>query len=69
MSEPVEDRLMTPAEVAALFRVNSKTVARWADAGLLDAVQPNPKGWRRYRESQVRNLLAGGDNSKLTANN
>ncbi|HWW52377.1 MAG TPA: helix-turn-helix domain-containing protein, partial [Acidimicrobiales bacterium] len=28
-----QDALLTPAEVAALFRVNPKTVTRWARAG------------------------------------
>ena len=48
--------LMTPAEVAALFRVDPKTVTRWADAGKLTAVR-TLGGHRRYRESEVRNLL------------
>ena len=47
---------MTPAEVAALFRVDPKTVTRWADAGKLTAVR-TLGGHRRYRESEVRNLL------------
>ena len=28
-----EDRLLTPSEVAALFRVDPKTVTRWAQQG------------------------------------
>jgi len=33
-NHPVEgDALLTPAEVAALFRVDPKTVTRWARAG------------------------------------
>ena len=47
---------MTPAEVAALFRVDPKTVTRWADAGKMTAVR-TLGGHRRYRESEVRNLL------------
>jgi len=32
--DPV-DELLTPAEVAEMFGVNSKTVTRWADSGRL----------------------------------
>jgi excisionase family DNA binding protein len=47
---------MTPAEVAALFRVDPKTVTRWADAGKLTAVR-TLGGHRRYRQEEVQNLL------------
>lgn len=53
-----DDRLLTPAEVAALFRVDPKTVTRWAATGRLPAVR-TPGGHRRYWESAVRALLAG----------
>jgi excisionase family DNA binding protein len=47
---------MTPAEVAALFRVDPKTVTRWADAGKMTAVR-TLGGHRRYRADEVHNLL------------
>jgi excisionase family DNA binding protein len=47
---------MTPAEVASLFRVDPKTVTRWADAGKLTAVR-TLGGHRRYRQDEVQNLL------------
>lgn len=50
--------LLTPAEVAALFRVDPKTVTRWAKAGKLSSIR-TLGGHRRYRESEVRGLLAG----------
>ena len=50
------DRLMTPGEVAALFRVDPKTVTRWALAGRLGSLR-TPGGHRRFRESEVRTLL------------
>lgn len=53
-----EDRLLTPGEVAALFRVDSKTVSRWAAAGKIRCVR-TPGGHRRFRESEVRALLEG----------
>ena len=52
------DALLTPAEVAALFRVDPKTVTRWARAGKLTS-QRTLGGHRRYRESEVRALLRG----------
>lgn len=55
---PDNDRLMTPAEVAALFRVDPKTVTRWCKAGKLTAIK-TLGGHRRYRESEVRSLLGG----------
>ena len=55
MHEPHE-RLLTPREVAALFRVDPKTVTRWADEGRLSSVR-TLGGHRRYRESQVLSLL------------
>lgn len=48
--------LLTPAEVAALFRVDPKTVTRWAKAGKLTAVR-TLGGHRRYRQSEVQSLL------------
>jgi len=48
--------LLTPAEVASLFRVDPKTVTRWAKAGKLTAVR-TLGGHRRYRQSEVQSLL------------
>lgn len=48
--------LMTPAEVAALFRVDPKTVTRWADSGKLTAIR-TLGGHRRYRQEEVQGLL------------
>lgn len=53
------DHLMTPAEVAAIFRVGRTTVARWANAGRLPFIR-TPGGQRRFRQSDV-NALARGE--------
>ena len=53
---PAADALLTPAEVAALFRVNPKTVTRWARSGKLTALR-TLGGHRRFRSSEVRDLL------------
>ena len=47
--------LLTPAEVASLFRVDPKTVTRWAKAGKLSSIR-TLGGHRRYRETEVRPL-------------
>src|SRR5207237_4314039 len=52
------DRLLTPGEVAQLFRVDPKTVTRWAAAGRISSIR-TPGGHRRFRESEVRALLEG----------
>ena len=54
LSDP--ERLLTPAEVAAMFRVDPKTVTRWARDGRLTAVR-TLGGHRRYLESEVLGLL------------
>ena len=51
-----QEVLLTPAEVAKLFRVDPKTVTRWAKAGKITAVR-TLGGHRRYRQSEVQNLL------------
>ncbi|MBE9374896.1 helix-turn-helix domain-containing protein [Saccharopolyspora sp. HNM0983] len=52
-----QEQLLTPGEVAALFRVDPKTVTRWATAGRIGSIR-TPGGHRRFRESEVRTLLA-----------
>ena len=53
---PNPDALLTPAEVAALFRVNPKTVTRWARAGKITAIR-TLGGHRRFRASEIRRCL------------
>ena len=48
--------LLTPAEVASLFRVDPKTVTRWAKSGKLTSIR-TLGGHRRYKESEVKALL------------
>ncbi|HUS61699.1 MAG TPA: BldC family transcriptional regulator [Acidimicrobiales bacterium] len=52
----VPETLLTPAEVAALFRVNPKTVTRWARAGSITAIR-TLGGHRRFRASEIRRSL------------
>jgi excisionase family DNA binding protein len=53
-----EEALLTPGEVALMFRVDPKTVGRWARQGRLTVVR-TPGGNRRYREAEVREYLNG----------
>lgn len=55
----MNERLLRPSEVATLFRVDPKTVARWAKAGRLPSIR-TPGGHRRFRESEIRALLTNG---------
>lgn len=55
---PQYDALLTPAEVANMFRVDPKTVTRWAKAGRLSSIR-TLGGHRRFREVEVRALLRG----------
>lgn len=55
-AESDEPGLLTPSEVARLFRVDPKTVTRWAAAGRISSIR-TPGGHRRYREAEVRAML------------
>ena len=56
LSASGQENLLTPAEVASLFRVDPKTVTRWAKAGKLTSIR-TLGGHRRYKESEVKALL------------
>jgi len=56
------ERLLTPGEVAALFRVDPKTVTRWAASDRISSIR-TPGGHRRFRETEVRELLDGDADS------
>jgi excisionase family DNA binding protein len=49
--------LLTPAEVAVMFGVDTRTVTRWARSGQLTTLR-TVGGHRRYREQEVRTLLS-----------
>lgn len=52
----MQSELMTPAEVAQAFRVDPKTVVRWAKAGKLTALR-TLGGHRRYKRLEILALL------------
>jgi excisionase family DNA binding protein len=53
------DALLTPSEVAKLFRVNPKTVTRWARAGKLHPIR-TLGGHGRFRASEIHRCLHDG---------
>jgi excisionase family DNA binding protein len=55
-SNPEPEQLLTPSEVAAMFRVNPKTVTRWARAGKISAIR-TLGGHRRFKASEIRKFL------------
>ena len=52
-----DDALLTPSEVAVMFRVNAKTVTRWARAGKISAIR-TLGGHRRFRASEIEAFLS-----------
>jgi excisionase family DNA binding protein len=50
------ETLLTPSEVAQMFRVNPKTVTRWARAGKLTAIR-TLGGHRRFRASEIKRCM------------
>lgn len=54
MSE--NEELLTPSEVAKKFRVDPKTVTRWAKAGKLTSFR-TLGGHRRFKASEVEALI------------
>jgi excisionase family DNA binding protein len=59
-----DNRLLTPAEAAAMLRVDPKTVTRWARGGKLSSIR-TPGGHRRYSETEVRGILNGWQSASL----
>jgi excisionase family DNA binding protein len=60
------EALLTPSEVAAMFRVDPKTVTRWAKSGKLSSIR-TLGGHRRFRESEVRAVLYGTSTGSVPA--
>jgi excisionase family DNA binding protein len=60
---PYEDwpNLLTPGEVAALFRVDPKTVTRWAAAGKISSIRTLGEH-RRFSKESVREAWLGDTN-------
>jgi excisionase family DNA binding protein len=57
MDSQNSNALLMPAEVARIFRVDPKTVTRWARAGKISSIR-TLGGHRRFRASEIAELLA-----------
>lgn len=55
---------LTPIEVARLFRVDPKTVTRWAKDGKLPYIR-TLGGHRRYPEASIRKLLGESETAAV----
>ena len=53
MQDQNTDRLMTPGEVAAYYKVDRKTVARYVKTGRLPLGRRTPGGHARFWQSDV----------------
>lgn len=53
--------LMTPGEVAKIFRVDPKTVTRWANAGKLRSTR-TPGGHVRFYRAEILEMAEGTGN-------
>ncbi|HEU5157460.1 MAG TPA: BldC family transcriptional regulator [Streptosporangiaceae bacterium] len=62
-TSPDTPELLTPAEVAHLFRVDPKTVTRWAQAGRIRSVR-TVGGHRRFYKNEVEDLLYGSSSTQ-----
>jgi excisionase family DNA binding protein len=51
--------LLTPGEVAEIFRVDAATVTRWAKDGRIGSIR-TLGGHRRYRETEILEALNEG---------
>lgn len=54
-----DEDLMLPGEVARLFRVDGKTVNRWANEGKLSCFR-TPGGHRRFFRGEIQQIIEGG---------
>lgn len=51
-----DEELLTPTEVAKRFKVDPKTVTRWAKAGKISSFR-TLGGHRRFKASEVERLI------------
>jgi putative resolvase len=52
----VTEKLYTISEVAEIFNVNPATIRVWESEGKIRSVRVG-KGWRRFKESEIKRLL------------
>jgi excisionase family DNA binding protein len=57
VQEDLQEDLLRPREVAAIFGLRTSTIARWAREGRLTPLR-TPGGHRRYSRAAIRDVLA-----------
>ena len=62
-----DEQLLTSSDVAQRYSVSQETVQIWARTGRLRAIRVGPKGRYRFPESELRRLLATGDEEEAAA--
>jgi DNA-binding transcriptional MerR regulator len=62
--DPADGRKFSRDEVAAMFRVDPKTVNRWARTGMLTSIRATD-GTRSYHAGEVEELLRNGRSELL----
>ena len=65
MVDAGEPTLLRPGEVAVMFGVNAKTVARWAKEGRIRSIR-TPGGHMRIYAEDVRALIESNDDPLVT---
>ncbi|MEA2508394.1 MAG: hypothetical protein QOG21_476 [Actinomycetota bacterium] len=60
-----QEELLTPAEVAALLRVTSRTVTQWAKAGKVSSIR-TLGGHRRFRMQEIESLIRDSQQRAIT---
>ena len=50
--------VLTVGQVAAMLNVHANTVRRWCERGMLRPIRIGPRGDRRFRRSDVDQLMA-----------
>jgi excisionase family DNA binding protein len=62
-----DERLLTSFDVARIASVSLETVQHWARTGRLRAIRVGRKGRYRFPESEIRRLIANGDDEEAAA--
>ena len=55
------DKLLTLQDVSIMLHVHPNTLRRWADEGLLKTYRFGIRGDRRFKFSDIQELLEGSD--------
>lgn len=58
------DRMLTTSEVAKILDVHINTVRRWSNQGSLTSYRIGSRGDRRFRRSDIDNILDGNIRKK-----